>query len=413
MPTLFPFPSRVVAVVLFSSAAALGACGKARSLVNNETACASCHGDPDRVPDLGADVDVRAAPPLDVLGNSVGSAVGAHLAHVNPGAGGLAQPLACAECHVVPADLLHASGGLPVVTLGRLSHTGGASPTWNPANLSCSATYCHGSFALGLDATPTWVNPASGQCGTCHGIPPTQGGHTSSTACGSCHPGYTATAVNRALHVNGTLDVSGGGSSCTSCHGTPGRVAVAGADPLVAAAPPVDTQGLQTGDAVGAHLAHVDKTAGIMSPAQCVECHSGAVPSGTTSHPSGTVTVAFSGRATKGRTPGYAPLSLTCSATYCHGGFTNGTSASPKWTDAPTSCGSCHGNPPTTGGTRAGHGRHPGGNRCGICHSGADSNSDGSSPRITNASLHVNGAINVVGDGTWNSPTTCSASCHD
>jgi hypothetical protein len=65
-------------------------------------------------------------------------------------------------------------------------------------------------------------------CGSCHAIPPafqSDGvtAHTASTACGSCHgAGYSATTVDKALHMNGQIDgggESGGGSACGGCHG--------------------------------------------------------------------------------------------------------------------------------------------------------------------------------------------------
>ena len=41
---------------------------------------------------------------------------------------------------------------------------------------------------------------------------------TKKADCGACHPGYSAITVNLALHVNGTVDSTGG--TCTTCHGT-------------------------------------------------------------------------------------------------------------------------------------------------------------------------------------------------
>ncbi len=387
--------SKVMLCALWVAGSALTACGEARPMVESGGGglCSTCHGDSGRTPVPGADPLVKAAPPADASGRTASDAVGAHIAHVNRGSGALSKPLACAECHLVPADLGHASAPLDL-TFGALARTGGASPVWKASNLSCSATYCHGGFdKYGLAATPIWNQPATGQCGTCHGIPPAAAtGHVQSSNCGGCHPGYTPSSVNVALHVNGVKDV--GGAACTSCHGDGQRTAVAGADPNVQAAPPVTA----TGRSAGAHLAHVDKTGEIMAPAQCAECHSGAVPTSTTSHPSGTIIVAFGGRSTTGT---YAPGTLTCSTTYCHGGFTNGTHASPKWTDGPMTCTSCHGDPPATGR----HADHPGGTQCSLCHS--DANAAGTA--ITNPSLHVNGVIDVRANNlTWD----CNA-CHN
>ncbi len=384
---------------------ALSGCGEGRPVIGGGGGgvCSACHGDPTRTAVDGADVHVNAAPPVDTKGQTSSDAVGAHIAHVNPGVGALSRPVACAECHVVPTSADHQNGTVDMA-FGALAKTGGASPSWNAPSLSCSATYCHGTFAkYGLAATPIWNAPATGQCGTCHGIPPALAtGHPQNTNCGACHPGYSSTSVNTTLHVNGVKDI--GGAACTSCHGDAGRTPVAGADPNVQAAPPVTA----TGRSAGAHLAHVNKTGEMMTPAQCAECHSGAVPSSTESHPSGTITVTFSGRATTGgQSPTYDSTSLSCSATYCHGGFTGGANATPTWTGGAMSCSSCHGVPPSTGQHQRSQHLSAG---CGACHSGYTATA-------ANATLHVNGAKDVGGAGTsinsWNAATrSCSPSCH-
>ncbi len=196
----------------------------------------------------------------------------------------------------------------------------------------------------------------------------------------------------------------GGGGVCSACHGDPTRTAVAGADPDVQAAPPVTA----TGRSAGAHLAHVNKTGEMMTPAHCAECHSGAVPSSTDGHPSGTITVTFSGRATTGgQSPTYNSTSISCSATYCHGGFTGGANATPTWTGGAMSCSSCHGVPPSTGHHTVDQHVTAG---CGACHPGYTTTT-------ANASVHVNGAKDVGGTGTsittWNATTkSCDPTCH-
>ena len=66
-------------------------------------------------------------------------------------------------------------------------------------------------------------------CGSCHAIPPllqSDGvtAHSSSTACGTCHgAGYSSTAVDKTLHMNGRIDGGGesaGGTNCGGCHAT-------------------------------------------------------------------------------------------------------------------------------------------------------------------------------------------------
>lgn len=190
--------------------------------------CTSCHGDATRVAVNGADPAVRSAPPKVAL---AAAAPGAHLAHVNK-ANGVAAPLACSSCHVVPTSTTHANGKVDLV-FGALAKTGGATPTTDGA--SCSATYCHGTFAGGSAATPTWTGAAM-TCTSCHGAPPATGDHGRNphrnAGCQACHgAGYSASTVARATHVDGKKDVGGAGSRITAwnaatkscspqCHGT-------------------------------------------------------------------------------------------------------------------------------------------------------------------------------------------------
>ena len=206
--------------------------------------CAACHGDPARLPTT-ANPQLPAAPPAAPAGKPA-AVVGTHQLHLNDNA--IRQAVACASCHVVPADAAHAAGGLPPVVFGGLATTQGASPTYAAATFTCSATYCHGNFSFGgvtgnagttapWDATPTFA------CSGCHGLPPT--GHaavpgTDAASCSGCHS-QTVNAdgtinVAGGLHINGAVNEgahpaswadraqhgyaasSGGLSACTTCH---------------------------------------------------------------------------------------------------------------------------------------------------------------------------------------------------
>lgn len=198
--------------------------------------CTSCHGDAARVAVAGADPAFASAPPRGSKGETATSqlAVGAHQAHVGQ-AVLTANPIQCNECHVVPTSLTH-SNGVDDITFGTLAKTGGVSPAWNAGAGSCGATYCHGNFTGGANATPSWTGGAQ-TCTSCHGASPSTGHHKTSghgVACSTCHgTGYNATAstVNKALHINGQINAGGNGStitytaatkSCTpsGCHGT-------------------------------------------------------------------------------------------------------------------------------------------------------------------------------------------------
>jgi predicted CxxxxCH...CXXCH cytochrome family protein len=344
--------------------------------------CQSCHGDPSRSVPAGTDPHAKSAPPLGTLGESEPTtrAVGAHLAHVAKGANAIARPAACAECHVVPTAMDHATGDV-VMAFGGRSAAGGAAPRWNTADLTCSSTYCHGATlgAGGTNTAPSWVGgPAEGTCGTCHGSPP-PAPHTASTSCGGCHDGYTATTVNVAEHVDGHVDVAT--STCNDCHGD-----------AVNAAPPTGTHGetLTTQRAVGAHQAHLADGA-LAKAFACAECH--VVPASMT-HVDGTARLDFGAIARTGGTPAsFDSTTLTCS-TYCHGATlaAGGTNTAPLWTKVDGSqvaCGSCHAVPPP-----APHSSNP---SCGGCHDGYTSTS-------VNVAIHVNGRAEI-------GSLTCS-SCH-
>ncbi|MGC4116853.1 MAG: CxxxxCH/CxxCH domain-containing protein [Myxococcales bacterium] len=361
--------------------------------------CTSCHGDDGRASVAGADLLQTSAPPVDTAGNVAPASrgVGAHLVHVNPGAGAVARPFACAQCHTVPTQMDHAIGVVDL-TFGSIATAQGASPTWTRSTNTCASTWCHGGAPKFGASRPSivWTDTTATDCTSCHGNPP-PAPHPQNDACASCHPGsYSKTGATTGTvalltHVDGKIDVSN--LTCTSCHGTAGRT---GGDPAIAAAPPAGTHGetATTTRAVGAHLAHLQAGA-LSNPVACGECH--AVPASMT-HSTGTVELAFG---TLSKTSGAAPAwnGTTCASAYCHGQFKNGNKANaPAWTTgaAAAACGTCHGTAadPTPGGT---HPTVAAATSCGDCHSGYT--------RTTVAlAKHVNGVVDVSG-------LTCT-SCH-
>ncbi|HEU4384842.1 MAG TPA: CxxxxCH/CxxCH domain-containing protein [Anaeromyxobacteraceae bacterium] len=405
--------------VLAAAAAGLVACGDARPVqttTGGGGACTSCHGTSGRTGALpGTDPNLAAAPPVAPAGEPA-QVVGAHLAHLNPAAtGSLTGPIACNECHVVPADASHATNPpAQVVQFGALATTGGAAPTWNSpdkvTNTTCSNVYCHGKFSFGSVSgtaanAPNWTLGNQAACGSCHGLPPTGhmplGGTVTPATCNGCHPGtvdasgaiIVSAATGASLHINGQADVSIG--SCTSCHGTAGRTGtLGGTDPNLAAAPPVAPAG-EPAQVVGAHQAHLNPPAGSLAgPIACNECHVVPVDSAHATNPPAQV-VRFGTLATTG---GAAPTwnspdkvtNTTCSNVYCHGNFTFGSvtgtvANTPNWTGTnQAACGSCHGLPPT--------GHLPTSVSCSGCHPGTvDASFSIIVNPATGASLHVNG----------------------
>jgi predicted CxxxxCH...CXXCH cytochrome family protein len=383
-----------------------------------QSSCTFCHGDATRASN-------QAAPPAGTQGETATTtvAVGAHAKHLSGGAIGAA--VACTACHAVPTGIAHVDG-TAAVTFGAAATRGGLAPAWNGSG--CASTYCHGAtISGGTNKTPSWTGGASqASCGTCHGVPP-PAPHTASTSCESCHEGYTATTVNAATHLDGTVQSAGaahaagwatptqhgyaananlascrachgasldggtsgvscntchGGtsawqSSCTFCHGDATRASNQ-------AAPPVGTQGetATTTVAVGAHAKHLSGGA-IGAAVACTECH--LVPAGI-AHVDGTAAVTFGAGA---RRDGAAPAwnGTGCASTYCHGAtISGGTNKTPSWTGgAPqASCGTCHGVPPPA--------PHTTSTSCESCH-------EGYTATTVNAATHLDGAVQVQAGG--------------
>jgi predicted CxxxxCH...CXXCH cytochrome family protein len=110
--------------------------------------CTGCHGDA-----------TSPAPPRGLHGETATSAlaVGAHRAHLV--AGRLRGPLACSECHRVPAAVTsagHLDTALPAdLEFGVLATTDGATPAWDRTTATCSSVYCHGGGTrLAMDSSP-------------------------------------------------------------------------------------------------------------------------------------------------------------------------------------------------------------------------------------------------------------------
>lgn len=325
----------------------------------NEAACDACHGDDD-----------TGAPPTALDGGTAvtHAGVGAHAAHL---AGGThTRPVPCATCHEVPARAAtptHPNGGRAEVR---------AAVGYSPTTGTC-ATACHGG------TSPVWTaqNVNLG-CESCHMSPPPTP-HPQVQNCALCHPnsrgGSGRDFVDRALHVNGAVDVAQP-TACNACHGD--------ANP----APPKDTWGntVTTITGVGAHQAHVVGR-GLARVVACDECH--VVPATVVApgHLDGVTQVRFSGVAfANGASPVYA--NGTCANSACHdvsnytGTPGGGLATTPSWTlvdGSQRACNSCHGFPPPA--------PHPPSTICIACHENA-TNMGG----FLDPSLHINGRVDFV-----------------
>ncbi|MGA8891616.1 MAG: CxxxxCH/CxxCH domain-containing protein [Anaeromyxobacteraceae bacterium] len=376
--------------------------------------CTSCHGNAAQTATQAA--PLYAAPPAGTKGETATTtrAVGAHQAHLT-GTRLRSTAIACTQCHAVPASTSHANSVVDLAWGTLATKSGAVAATWNGTALTCT-NYCHGTgVSGGTTKSPTWTGGASqaNTCTSCHGAPP-PAPHSTSTACASCHTGYTATTVNLATHMNGVVDAVA--MTCTSCHGTATRAATA-LNPQLAAAPPVDTTGATatTVRGVGAHMKHLSTATRSLNFA-CTECHQ--VPT-SMSHANGVKDVTFGTLAKTGnKTPTYNATTTGCSATYCHGNFTNGkTTAAPLWTGGALACNACHNMPNTMTGRHSTH--FSSSFNCSECHNGIATGTTATNAAIGGATLHVNGVVNVVFTPTLTFTSTgsgtsrrCNGTCH-
>jgi predicted CxxxxCH...CXXCH cytochrome family protein len=159
--------------------------------------CSGCHGDA-----------TSPAPPTDLQGNTQISAigVGAHRAHLTVPSG-LRGPIPCATCHVVPTQV-DDPGHIDSLDPAEVTVNVG----WDRTSQSCNNN-CHSA------ARPVWTLKGGAFCGSCHGIPPSGGPHTTTmtlTSCVTCHS-QTVDAFGNILppavpggatkHMNGVVDV--------------------------------------------------------------------------------------------------------------------------------------------------------------------------------------------------------------
>ena len=144
-------------------------------------------------------------------------ATGAHPSHASPT---LSDPVACSNCHVVPATVMDPThlDGVVHVTLAGLAVARDAGASWDGE--SCTSVACHGAQLADVPAVvPRWDDDsgAASACGACHPIPPSQ--HTSSTSCdrATCHGREVVrnaqgvpsiAAAGRSLHIDGIIEVS-------------------------------------------------------------------------------------------------------------------------------------------------------------------------------------------------------------
>jgi predicted CxxxxCH...CXXCH cytochrome family protein len=165
------------------------------------TGCGSCHG---------------------AGGDDAWPRTGSHDGHRAPT---VTTETPCADCHPVPMNIDDA-GHLDAtvqVALGGRAAARGVTPSYDAAVGGTCVVACHGA---GIDGgavpMPRWRLPAevAGRCDACHGVPPASS-HPVPGSCASilCHGGEIGetpggpriTETGRLVHIDGVIDVGGGG----------------------------------------------------------------------------------------------------------------------------------------------------------------------------------------------------------
>ncbi len=336
--------------------------------------CATCHSPPDpSVPGKNLRWEGTLGP-------------GAHASHLQ--GSGIANPVGCDTCHVVPEQFSNAShldGALPAdVTFGGMAKLNGYEPAWDRQTISCATVYCHQS------AEPVWTKMDGSQktCTSCHSE------HSHGVAegtCSVCHGKIADAGKNiktPALHVNGSVQLGDAGvlkddATCQTCHDLESE--------------PVKPLNWTGSLGPGMHPLHVSG-AGMMGAIACAECHSPVA----SLHDAGHIDTPLPAEVffgSKARQNGFHPLwnreSASCSNVYCH------QTATPKWageSSTGTTCTSCHG-------THS-HGVAEG--TCSVCHGkvvDADKN-------FVTPSMHLDGSVALGPSGAHKDDATCQT-CHD
>ena len=179
--------------------------------LTSDVNCTRCHGTFSTTPSVPRD----AAPPVDVYGGSDVNRVGAHAAHLDGKT--WSNGFSCGTCHSGAGSYVLADHFAALDGAADLVFTGLGAGTVYEADRTCSSSYCHGgTLTGGATPAPAWSGAIA--CNACHGIAPATGKHTNHTSvpCGTCHAGYSATAVDTSLHVNGTVNAI----PTTGCHCT-------------------------------------------------------------------------------------------------------------------------------------------------------------------------------------------------
>ncbi|MHC4463938.1 MAG: CxxxxCH/CxxCH domain c-type cytochrome, partial [Planctomycetota bacterium] len=419
---------------------------------------------------------------LPLSGNTTGS----HTVHSSKGfycstchANDVSEdPTGCIICHTINGPhVTHANGNVDLNIITQYGGNYSGTPQPGDPYGSCTTVYCH-STGQGDTAndpvpynysTPSWGNPASGACGTCH--PTTTGtalgeistgSHTihlnAGARCGDCHLGAgDGTSYSSANHVNQLIDVansySAGGvpgngyGTCSTayCHSDgQGSFKIT---PIWGTSPARDcTFCHDAPPGTGAHVKHVQSlpasygettvsSLGDVYDFGCGNCHP---VSEAIYHREGTVDISLDrdeggqlkskhgATEQSGPDDGYTQVqgvSVTCSLAYCHSdGYDNGGYGyqnTPDWyggSFAGDKCANCHTNSPGTNS----HSAHVVGIHYDTVYTGTtdliqdvDANYNAHGDPTTSITINCNLCHNNTVTTSANDLNTVCATCHD
>jgi predicted CxxxxCH...CXXCH cytochrome family protein len=188
--------------------------------------CKRCHGD-----DLSGGAAGKSCLGCHDRGAADCTACHASVTSIEPHrthlvGGSLGQLYGCGECHDHPrsfADSTHFGTPISIALTGGMAGGRTPAPSWDPQTRTCKNVYCHSLDAndsAGLQPTPIWSTNTQIQCGSCHGLPPSDGLHAAETAirdCSRCHPSTMdrngllvvtpGDGGSSTKHLNGVVDV--------------------------------------------------------------------------------------------------------------------------------------------------------------------------------------------------------------
>jgi predicted CxxxxCH...CXXCH cytochrome family protein len=195
---------------------------------NTQTGCFNCHQNGPEGCNVCHGNSQNIYPPKSLNGHLLPTeqGVGAHNIHLTlDSAQRISARVSCSECHLPVnsfSDTNHIglNPGTAEVVFGTLAtnHNPGfnLAPVWNKTNQTCSNVYCHGYFKNGnLTAQPTFTDPNSVVCGSCHGNPatgnpkPISGHQYYPDQCWYCHSAVVDSnmiIINKYKHINGVID---------------------------------------------------------------------------------------------------------------------------------------------------------------------------------------------------------------